>query len=104
MLFNTAENKKHQANGRKEEVKGWIQEKVGKLTHNRERELEGHLRQIKGETMQEHAKADERTKGAIEEVTGAIKHGCGHLLGNKQMQLEGAIKEKTGQARQKLNK
>ncbi|MDP2317039.1 MAG: CsbD family protein [Pseudomonadota bacterium] len=90
--------------GMAEELGGAIKKNVGKLIGNEQMELEGKVKEMKGQARQEVAKASERTKGKVEEVVGAVKNRVGAVIDNEQMQVEGKLKEIKGQARQDSNK
>jgi uncharacterized protein YjbJ (UPF0337 family) len=104
MVFDSKENAKERTEGKQNEWTGWAKEKLGSLTGNDERQVEGKAQQLKGTGQQESAKTKEHTKGTFEEVGGTIKNEVGRLIGNEQMQAEGKVTEKKGEARQTLNK
>ncbi len=90
--------------GAAEELGGKIKATVGKVIGNEQMEAEGNLKELKGKSKQEAAKAGERVKGKVEEVVGAVKNRVGAVIDNEQMQAEGKVKELKGQARQIANK
>ena len=77
--------------GSADEVKGGLQEGVGKLIGNEKLEAKGHAQKTKGKIK--------RRAGALpKEVKGTAKEAAGKVTGNIDLEYEGKAQAKAGRA------
>jgi uncharacterized protein YjbJ (UPF0337 family) len=76
-----------------DELKGKVQQGLGKLTGNKRLEAEGEVRSGT-------ARARRKTKGALRRAGGAVKEGVGKLTGREVTEAEGTAEKLRGQAEQ----
>jgi len=75
--------------GTGKELKGSLEEGVGKLIGNEKMEAKGHAEKVKGRTT--------RRAGALpKEVKGTAKQAAGKLTGNIDLEYEGKAEAKAG--------
>lgn len=76
-----------------DELKGNVQEGLGKLTGNEQMEAEGEVRSGT-------ARAKRKTRGALRQAGGAVKEGFGKMTGREVTEAEGAAEQLRGKAEQ----
>ena len=76
-----------------DELKGNVQQGLGKLTGDERLEAEGEVRSGT-------ARAKRKTKGALRQAGGAAKEGFGKLTGREATEAEGTAEELRGEAEQ----